>query len=152
MNRKIFFVLFAIGVFLVISFFLTNLDNDKQSLNTLSSFNIRSPIKIIEVRSNSIIVEGMIGSEGFQGSSSLGRKVIEFHIGGDTLFKKSVTLITKEQLNSGKPYVPKSEVISGNFDDIKANSKIFIIVGKEDLSKVSSTTALEITYLVYEYE
>ncbi len=94
---------------------------------------------IIGIDTGTIILEGEINQA---------KRVVEFTITDNTKFRKTVRVITEEQIRSGKPYVAETReeetTMAGLMEDKSAQN--IKITSKENLAKKARATATEAHY------
>jgi len=99
--------------------------------------------EIVELKpETSVIVEGEVGQK---------RKRVEFIVTPQTVFKNVATIFTKEELQSGETFVPKTELRQGEFSDLELNIAVYQVISKESLTNVDKATAIEIKYSTNEF-
>lgn len=96
--------------------------------------------QVAEVKNGAIVVSGTIGSE---------TKVIEFMFTPQTVFTKSVIVISTEQAKSGKSFAPETQTLPGTSSELAKDMTVRITT-MDNLLETSSAQALEIDYTTYD--
>lgn len=107
--------------------------------------------EVIKIKDDSIVVEGRIEDLGKKYSEI---KTIEFRIAPETALRNRAVLITRENAESGGPFLPQVQERPGKFEDFKGRDILVInsVISKENLFGTSKATALEIDYSLIIYE
>ncbi|MBI2062256.1 MAG: hypothetical protein HYT64_00985 [Candidatus Yanofskybacteria bacterium] len=151
MNKKTVFILsipaLIILALLAFLFFSGNLSKKN---NQTVGYSIQMNGKIKEVKTGSIVIEGVVKSTDPVHPSTENR-TIEFVITGDTILKNSMIVFAQEQLDSGKSFSPEIKSLVGKVTDLKTGLSLRIIRGRENLFKVNKTMAIEVDYITYNY-
>jgi len=106
--------------------------------------------QIIEVRDNSIIVEGVAKSS----DPNINRqenRTIEIKITNETIIKKNVVVITTAQINSGESFQPETQVREGVISELVIGIRVIKIESRDNLFTKDKAVAAEINYLIYEF-
>lgn len=140
--------IFLLVVILVLAWLVTFFYKSELASNPTQIFGG----KVIEVKSNSIVVEGAVVYSNQKASSVREVRTIEFEIKPDTTLINKVTTATQEQVKSGKQFFPKREDVTGRFEDLKNNTSIYSITSSSNLFKVDRAVAEEVIYTTYEFE
>jgi len=97
--------------------------------------------RIIEIKENSIVVSGMARSLK-SGDEYRQERTVEFRITPETVFKKSITVISLANK------ITPPEMADGSLSDLMNNTNVRIlrVESNEDLFTVNEATALYINY------
>ena len=108
--------------------------------------------RIVEVKENSIVVDGTIIYLGQVDSGRRETRIIEFRIKPETVLTKRVIYITREQIESRQQFTPERKDFAGSFGDFKAGVDIHSITSSANLFNANKATGDEIIYFSHEIE
>ncbi len=122
--------LIGLGIVLIgiILFYLFSFQIPKSNVAPLVSTG-----RITEIKEGGIIVKELAGEEN-----------MEFMITLDTVFQKSVIVITENQANSGESFAPETQTLPGKVSDLAKDMLVRI--------KAAGNSAIEINYTTYDFQ
>jgi len=97
--------------------------------------------RIVEVRENSIVIEGAVDGK---------NKIVEVIITSETILKQNTSKFTSEQIKSDKPFSIKFKPSVGEVSGLTLG-KTVVVRTKENLLLTRKIEALEINYLTYDF-
>lgn len=103
--------------------------------------------RIVEVKNNSIVVEGMVRSLD-EGALKRETRTIEFAFTSSTAIKKT-RIVIPEDSSAGIVYFPKTEETEGSRTDLVVGRSVNRLHSKENLFKVDKATLVNINYEIF---
>ena len=97
--------------------------------------------KVVLVKGAVVSVRGLVGGE---------NKIVEFVVTLPTVFRKTIIGISADQIKSGEPFKPQTQILRGNIYDLMKDTDVRIKT-KDNLLSVNRATATEIKYTKYDF-